>query len=161
MAWRRILIGTGIALALPVAGLAALSALSRRAPALGRVDGRLRPCPASPNCVCSQDAGAAHVDSLQFAGDATAAWERLRRTILAMPGSTIVEDGDGYLHATFETAVFRFIDDAEFLLDPENERIHVRSASRVGHSDLGANRQRVEQIRANFQQAGERAASAP
>ena len=61
-----------------------------------------------------------------------------------------MKDEDGYLHATFESAVFRFIDDVEFQLSPVEGVINVRSASRVGHSDLGVNRRRVEVLRAEL-----------
>jgi uncharacterized protein (DUF1499 family) len=45
----------------------------------------------------------------------------------------------------------RFVDDVEFLLVPAERVIHVRSASRVGYSDLGTNRKRVEALRAKFE----------
>jgi uncharacterized protein (DUF1499 family) len=43
-----------------------------------------------------------------------------------------------------------FVDDVEFLIEPNTQVIHVRSASRLGQSDLGVNRQRIEMIRAKL-----------
>jgi len=63
----------------------------------------------------------------------------------------IVTAGETYLHAEFTSAVFRFVDDVEFLLDDAEKVVHVRSASRVGHSDLGVNRKRVEALREAFE----------
>jgi len=72
-------------------------------------------------------------------------------TVRAHGGAIQVQDGD-YVHATFTSAVFRFIDDLE--LRREGRIVHVRSASRVGHSDLGANRKRVAAIQLAFNSGG-------
>jgi uncharacterized protein (DUF1499 family) len=63
----------------------------------------------------------------------------------------IVTQRDDYLHAEFTTPLLRFVDDVEFLADPAAGVIHVRSASRVGYSDLGVNRRRVRRIREAFE----------
>jgi len=65
----------------------------------------------------------------------------------------VTEDGC-YIHVEFTSFVFRFVDDAEFLLDEAVKTIHVRSASRIGYSDLGVNRKRVEMIRSRFDAIG-------
>jgi uncharacterized protein (DUF1499 family) len=62
----------------------------------------------------------------------------------------LVTEQDGYLHARYETPLMRYIDDVELRLDANHQVIHIRSASRVGQSDLGANRKRVARIRAAF-----------
>jgi len=109
---------------------------------------RLKPCPESPNCVCSQGdpADAQHyIEALKApSGDAMAA---LKTTVTAMPRVAVLEEGDGYLKTVFTSKIFRFKDDVEFELDADAGVIHVRSASRVGHDDLKANRKRVEAIR--------------
>jgi uncharacterized protein (DUF1499 family) len=116
--------------------------------------GRLRACPDSPNCVSSQAGDAAHrVEPIAFEGDPAAALDRLRRAVVSLPRARIVSATGGYLHAEFTSLVFRFVDDVELLVDPEQRLIHVRSASRVGYSDLGANRRRVEAIRRAFERA--------
>lgn len=113
--------------------------------------GRLRACPDSPNCVSSQAADAAHrVEPIGFEGDPAAALERLRRAVLSLPRARIARADRGYLHAEFTSLLFRFVDDVELLIDPAQRLIQVRSASRVGYSDLGANRRRVEAIRRAF-----------
>jgi len=110
-------------------------------------------CPPSPNCVCSQSdpADAQHaIAPLRYTGDPAAALARLQAVIEALPRTRIVTAGDHYLHAECTSRLLRFVDDLECLVDPEASVIHLRSASRVGHSDLGVNRQRVETIRARF-----------
>lgn len=117
-------------------------------PKLGPVDGRLRACPDSPNCVSSQAPDAGHrVDPLPAGRDPAAALPGLRAVIEGMPRTQIVSAQGDYLHATFTSALFRFVDDLELLLDRGAGVVHVRSASRIGYSDLGANRKRVEAIR--------------
>jgi uncharacterized protein (DUF1499 family) len=139
-------------LATPILGVCL--AVSEATDPAERSKGRLRPCPSSPNCVSSQAADESHrVEPLAFEGDAAAVLEGLRRAIVSLPGARIVSVDDGYLHAEFTSRVFRFVDDVELLVDPERRLVHVRSASRVGYSDLGANRRRVEAIRAAFARA--------
>ena len=111
-------------------------------------DGRLAPLPSSPNAVSSQaDDPSRRVEPLPFTGDPAVAMHKLRGVIEAMPRTRIVRVEVNYLHAAFTSRIFRFVDDVEFLADPEASVIHVRSASRVGYSDMGANRARVEAIR--------------
>lgn len=76
--------------------------------------------------------------------------ERLRQVLRAMPRVQIRSDRAGYLHAEFRSLILRFVDDVEFLIDVKAGVIHVRSASRLGYSDLGVNRSRVETIRTAF-----------
>lgn len=114
---------------------------------LGVRDGGLAACPASPNCVSSQAADDRHrIAPLAFAGAPNAAWVRLRAALFGRPDATIVESKPGYLRVEFRTRL-GFVDDAEFVLDPVAAVIHVRSASRVGYSDLGKNRSRLEELR--------------
>lgn len=115
---------------------------------VGLVEGRLLPCPSSPNCVCSQDEEAGHhIEPLRFTGSPREAWDRLHVLLGTLPRTRVVSRDDRYLHAEFTTLLLRFVDDVEFLLDEAASVIHVRSASRIGHSDLGANRTRIEAIR--------------
>lgn len=142
-----------VVMALAVLGLAVLSVLSRRRPTnLGVTQGRLAPCPSTPNAVCSDDAGdPTHaIAPISFSGDPRAAWQRVRLLVAALPRATIVNSTDDYLHAETRSRLFRFIDDLELHLRPEEQIIAVRSAARVGHSDLGANRARVERLRRDF-----------
>lgn len=136
-----------ILVAIALAGVVALYALalySRQGEAPGLVDGRLAPCPDSPNCVCSEShADTAHrVEPLAPADDAQ--WLQLQQAVQA-PGGNLTEVRGDYLHAEFRSALFGFVDDFEARRD--GEVIQLRSASRVGRSDLGVNRERVDAIR--------------
>ena len=117
---------------------------------LGVHDGRLAFCPSSPNCVSSQASDDVHrIDPLRFAaGDADVAFLHLKEVLSARKDAKIVDDGRDYLRVELRTTLF--VDDVEFLLDRENNLIHLRSASRRGYSDLGKNRKRIEEIRKVF-----------
>ena len=129
-----------------------MSVFSRKPESLGVVDGRLAECPSSPNCVSTQTALERHgMAPIPFSGSAEEAMQRVRKVIAGMPRARIVTAEGDYLHVEFRSAVFRFVDDVEFLVDPDEKVIHFRSASRVGYSDLGVNRRRMEQIRAAFE----------
>jgi uncharacterized protein (DUF1499 family) len=113
--------------------------------------GKIEPCPDSPNCVSSQSAEPRHrIDPIAFTGSPAEARQKLLEAVGSLPGTRVVTDSGGYLHVEFTSAVFRFVDDVEFLIDRETHLIQVRSASRVGYWDLGANRKRVELIRGLF-----------
>ena len=136
---------------LVIVTLAVLSATARRPTTLGVRDSRLAPCPDSPNCVSSlADREEHRMEPMRITGDPTAAISRLRTVISAMPRVRIVTDDENYLHAEFTSALFRFVDDVEFFVDREQRVIHFRSASRVGKSDLGVNRQRMQAIAQAF-----------
>lgn len=83
-------------------------------------------------------------------GDPLTVMHRCREAALEIPGIRLVDDRNDYLRFEAVTRLCRFVDDLECLADPTNKVIHVRSASRIGHSDLGANRRRIEQIRAHL-----------
>ena len=104
---------------------------------------RLKPPPASPNCVSSRADPADRIHHIQPLAGTTL--ETIQRVIESMPRTRVRAVEDGYLHAVFTSALFRFKDDVEFEVD--GDVVHVRSASRVGYGDLGANRKRVEAIR--------------
>jgi len=132
-------------------------------PRIGLVDGRLAPCPQSPNCVSSQadPQDAQHyVAPITAPGDPERVQAAVRAVVTRSKRTRIVDDRPGYLHATYTSALFRFVDDVEFLLAPDAGLIHVRSASRVGYSDLGANRKRVEDIRRRYAQVAAAGVSA-
>ena len=129
---------------------------SSRSTAKPPAAGRLAECPNKPNCVSTQATDASQqIEPLAMAASPEESLAKLRRVIQSMPRARIVTDQDGYLHAEFRSLVFGFIDDVEFLADPSSQTIQCRSASRVGHSDLGVNRKRVEQIRKLYAAEGE------
>jgi len=142
-------IGLGIAVAV-VGALFVLAGVSRSGKAPGLVDGRLSPCPDKPNCVSSEapaDDARHHIEPLVAVGhDLPKLWAAARAAVEAFGGTVIQDDGASYLAAEFKSSWFGFVDDVELRLDRDRMRLHVRSASRVGHSDLGANRSRAQQL---------------
>ena len=127
-----------------------LSIDSRRARETGLLNGKLRPCPGTPNCVVSEDSGKdSYIEPLTFSGEPGAAWEHAKEALTGLGGRIEKDTGD-YLWATFRSRIWRFVDDTELRLDAADKVIHVRSASRVGRGDLGVNRKRVERLRNLF-----------
>lgn len=122
--------------------------LNSKSVAGGIVNGRLAPCPATPNCVSSLTEDQTQlVEPFKLSGDSTAIREKLKAALNRLGGAHVVKEETNYLHAVASTAFFRFRDDVELLIDPANGVVHIRSASRLGVSDLGANRKRVEKLR--------------
>lgn len=119
----------------------------------GAKPGWLMECPESPNCVSSQSGSEPHrVAPLRFDGDASLAHRRLMALLGTMERVRVVHADPAYVHAEFRSAIFGFVDDVEFRFEP-NGVIQIRSASRLGYSDFGVNRKRVEAIRGRFAQA--------
>ncbi|KAM3100121.1 DUF1499 domain-containing protein [Phormidesmis sp. 146-12] len=120
----------------------------KRPTTLGVKDGQLSPCPDTPNCVCSQAGDAEHqIAPLSYSSAPEQAIAQLKQIIESLPKTQIVIEREDYLYAEFTSALMGFVDDVEFYLDHSANVIQVRSASRLGKSDLGVNRKRVEQIR--------------
>jgi uncharacterized protein (DUF1499 family) len=115
---------------------------------LGVKGGLLAACPSSPNCVSSQAVDEHLIESLAFSGDPDAEFGRLKLVLGRRADTTIIEELPDYLRVELRTLLF--VDDGEFLLDRTRRVIHVRSASRLGYSDLGKNRSRMEEIRSQF-----------
>lgn len=105
---------------------------------------RLAPPPSSPNCVSSRADPSDKEHYIKPLEGVTI--EQIRATVSQLPRMTLKGEADGYLHFVATTRILRFKDDVEF--EQDGDIVHVRSASRVGYSDLGANRSRVEEIRA-------------
>jgi uncharacterized protein (DUF1499 family) len=121
---------------------------------LGIHNGKLAACLSTPNCVNSQ-APANDVEHaispIAFGGEASATMADLKLVLKNTPRSNIITEGNNYIYAEFTSKLMGFVDDAEFYLDDSNKTIQVRSASRLGESDLGVNRQRIEEIRTQIQ----------
>ena len=124
---------------------------------LGVHDGRLAPPKPTPNNVNSQtdkDTDAQHyIQPLRYSGDARKAWAALRQVIDGMPRAKVVKAAPNYLYVEFTSKLMGYVDDTEFYLDEKAGVIQVRSASRLGRSDFGVNRERIESIRAQLAQA--------
>lgn len=117
---------------------------------LGVNNGQLASCPKSPNCVSSQTQPSDtvhYIEPLTYTSAPEQALANLKTIIQSLPRTEIINEADNYLYAEFKSALMGYVDDVEFYLDRDTEKIHVRSASRLGQSDLGVNRKRVETIR--------------
>lgn len=137
--------------------LLACSAGNEVAP--GIKSGELPPCPDKRNCVSSRSTDPSHaIAPLRYDGSSEKAKQDLIKTIEALKRARVVLVEGDFIHAEFTSAFFRFVDDVDFILDDRTKTIHVRSASRVGNSDLGVNRRRVEDIRARFQELSRKGA---
>jgi uncharacterized protein (DUF1499 family) len=121
---------------------------------LGVNDGQLAACPGKPNCVSSQARSARQrVMPLRLSGEPGPAMKRLKDVVNNMSNTTLIEESEHYLYFECASKLLGFVDDLEFFCDPDAQAIHVRSASRLGYSDLGVNRKRVESIRRKFELA--------
>ena len=139
-------------LALFVIGFMVLGQISQTRPKnLGIHDGRLTPLAPTPNGVSSQSTTEAQViEPLRFTKSPAEAKACLKDVLRRQPRATLIEETDRYLHVEFRSHLFHFVDDVEFLI--EDHVIQVRSASRVGRSDLGVNRKRIESLRLGFKE---------
>ncbi len=136
---------------IPLVSVVGLYFLSMTAPTpthLGVHNGKLAKCPSSPNCVSTQaDNLEQQMPVIPFDGDPDETLERIKSMVQSgFPRAMLVSEFDHYLHFEFKSLIFRFVDDVEFFVDDKASVVHFRSASRVGHSDLGANRKRMKQI---------------
>jgi uncharacterized protein (DUF1499 family) len=123
---------------------------------LGVRGGRLKPPSATDNSVSSQAAlypdnpqrQAAQIAPLPLRGDGPTTIAKIRAVVEATAGAKVVKSDADYLYAQYTTPLMKFVDDVEFWVDPAAQAIQVRSASRVGKSDMGVNRKRIEAVRA-------------
>ncbi len=134
-------------------GESMFSFAGKRPTNLGVKDGQLAACPTSPNCVNSQSPATDpehQIEPLTYSSSPEQAIANLKSVIQGIERTKIVEAGDRYLYAEFTSALMGFVDDVEFYCEPDTGLIQVRSASRLGQSDLGVNRKRIEAIRAKL-----------
>ena len=124
------------------------SCTGKRPANLGVEGSRLAPCPSSPNCVSSDAADSTHsIAAFALAIPSRDAWLAVRGSVESLPRTKIISETDDYLHAECTSAFFGFVDDLELHLRTSEGVIAVRSASRLGYSDLGVNRRRIEDLR--------------
>jgi uncharacterized protein (DUF1499 family) len=111
----------------------------------------LPPCDDSPNCVSSQSFDKRHyIPPFRISGDPNLAWAALRQAIIELDRIVITHETKTTLHAEATSLVLRFVDDVDAILDAGAGLIHIRSASRFGHSDFGVNRKRIESLRSKL-----------
>jgi uncharacterized protein (DUF1499 family) len=108
-------------------------------------------CPSTPNCVSTEaTADSQRMPSVPFADAIESAQARARAALLAEPRTRIVREAPGLLDAESKSFLFRFVDDVRIVVDAEARVFRFRSASRVGHSDLGVNRKRMARVSARL-----------
>lgn len=144
-----------IALPLLAASLIVITGCLSKAPAnLGLRNGKLSACPDSPNCVSTTATDAEHaIEPISFEGTVEEAKEKILAVVNKMERTTVITIEESYIHVEYRTKIMRYVDDVEFLIDDGTsgtQTIHFRSASRVGYSDLGVNRARMEEFRRLF-----------
>lgn len=108
----------------------------------------LSDCPDTPNCQSSsgrQQSKATDIFPITLAPKEAIA--SMARVVESISGMTVEQYDERYLHATSTSKVMRFVDDVEFLVNQEGTGLYVRSASRLGKSDLGANAKRIALMR--------------
>jgi uncharacterized protein (DUF1499 family) len=112
--------------------------------------GMFASCPEKPNCVSTKKSNSENfVNPIYYDDTFLNARQNLLLAINSFESADIKKELDQFIHVEFTSSIFRFVDDVEFYLN-EPGVIHFRSASRVGYSDLGVNRRRMERIRLFF-----------
>lgn len=119
----------------------------RTAAAGQQQDDTLGACPNKPNCVCSFDTDSHAIEPLAFADAGQAQWQALLDAMSSLPGWKLKSKDGAYAHYESRTPLMNYVDDIEVLWQSDKSVIAIRSASRLGHSDLGANAKRVEMLR--------------
>jgi len=126
-----------------------LATISQARAAEGLQENQLTACSSKPNCVCSEceKPDEHYVEPVVLSEFENEKVIQLIKNTLKAMGGDIVTETDVYIAATFTSTLFRFVDDFEIRIDAPGKTVHVRSASRVGYSDFGVNRKRVEKFR--------------
>jgi uncharacterized protein (DUF1499 family) len=151
----RFVIGVGITAVVITAVLAVLARVVKSPANLGVRNGKLAPCPNSPNCVSTQSQDPRHqIDPIPYTTSPAEAKAALVQIIRSMERTQIIRDDPTYIHAEFRTKGMGYVDDVEFTLDQHAGVIHFRSSARLPYHDWGVNRKRMEDIRAAFEAAG-------
>ena len=128
-----------------------LSCAGKRPASVGLTGGRFLPCPKSPNCVSSMSEEQTHyIEPFNYPSGKRHALQTLQRVLADLDPATIIAQSDDYLHVEFKSRYLGFVDDVEFYLPNNEPLIHIRSASRMGYSDLGVNRKRMNSLRLQY-----------
>jgi uncharacterized protein (DUF1499 family) len=86
------------------------------------------------------------MDPLAYTGSVEEAQAQILAILEGTERVTLVTNEPGYIHAEARSRIFRYVDDVEFYFDESANLIHFRSAARLGQSDLGVNRERMQSI---------------
>lgn len=142
-----------IALVVFILLFATMSCTSKAPENLGLNNGQLAPVPSSPNGVSSfapTNDPEHYIAPSEMKSPLNEELSKVKKALKTWPRTKLVTEEQNYLHYECTSLVFRFVDDLEVYFDVENQKIHFRSASRVGHSDFGVNRKRVEKLKSSL-----------
>lgn len=104
----------------------------------------LKTCPDSPNCMStSYSDDSHHIPAIT--GDEQV-FETLKNLVMTEDNTTVISNTDNYLHAEFRSKLLNYVDDLELLHISGSKQIQVRSASRLGKSDFGVNKNRIQAL---------------
>lgn len=117
-----------------------------RPKSIGTLDSIKLPCPASPNCVTSLHPQDEEHFMSPLKGVSLTHFQELVHRVEKRADAKIIKRNEGYLYAEFTSKLMKFVDDVEFSFDSTDKEIHFRSASRLGHSDLGVNEKRIKEL---------------
>ena len=122
---------------------------SQTGQAPGLVNQQLSPCPASPNCFCTEyvSDNSHYTSPVEYAEEHSSSIQQAIESAILAGGGRIISTQPNYLAASYHSSIFRYVDDFEVRIDTTSQLIHIRSASRVGRSDLGANLKRIERFK--------------
>ncbi|SGZ05618.1 Putative uncharacterized protein [Moritella viscosa] len=114
---------------------------------LGVVNSKLAACPESPNCVSSDSLDESHyVPAFKLEASAELAWSEIKAYLQAQRNMEIMIETTDYIYVESTSSLMRFVDDFELHLRLKDGIIAVRSASRLGKSDFGVNKKRVDDL---------------
>ncbi len=122
-----------------------------RQPKLGVNSGQFTALGPKPNAVSSQATDERKRVAALDCSNVDAPIDVAARVLSEMPGAKLVKQEHSYLYAVFKTPLMRFRDDVELFFDAAEQRLHFRSASRAGYSDMGVNRKRYLQFARAFE----------
>jgi len=149
MVWAITLVCVPIILTVILSGCA-----GKRPASVGVTDGKFFPCPKRPNCVSSMSEDQRHyIEPFIYSSEKQQAFRTLQRVLAELDPATIIAQSDNYLHVEFKSRYLGFVDDVEFYFANDEQLIHIRSASRLGYSDLGVNRKRMNSVRSKYYEA--------
>lgn len=113
---------------------------------IGSIESAQKKCPDSPNCISSYHADDKDHYQEPLKQVSLKDFNKIKGIIKSQENSKIINETEKYIYAEFTSSLMKFVDDVEFYFDDSNQEIHYRSASRLGKSDLGVNKKRINKI---------------
>ena len=112
--------------------------------------GNYMDCPEEPNCVSTKNSfSKTYIEPIRYVGSRVEAKKLLLLTLKTFGSSKVKSQKENFIYVEFVSKIFGFVDDVEFYFNKPGV-IDFRSASRIGYSDLGVNRNRMESVRNKF-----------